>query len=117
MTQYIFVSHSQKDIEKVRRVRDYLEGRSVEPILFNLKCLTDDDELSGLVQREIEARKGFLYLQSPNAQASARVRAEVSYARDMAKKHIYTVNLNSGWFVQKMSLNRMIRGLRGKANE
>jgi hypothetical protein len=73
MTPYIFVSHSRKDNEKARRVRDHLESRSFEPILFNLKCLTDDDELTTLVKREIEARPCFLYLDSPNARVSERV--------------------------------------------
>ena len=61
-TQYIFFSHSQEDITKARRVRDYLESNSFEPILFNLKCLKDSDELTDPARREIETRKWFLYL-------------------------------------------------------
>ena len=113
MAQYIFFSHSQKDIEKVRQVRDYLESRNCEPILFNLKCLTDSDELTGLVKREIEARNWFLCLDSANAEASARVRAEVSYAKDTLKKRVFRVELDKSWFMQKISLNRMISKMRG----
>lgn len=112
MTQYIFLSHSQKDIAKVRQVRDYLEGNSFEPLLFNLKCLTDSDELTDLVKREIGTRKWFLYLDSSNAGKSERVQAEVSYARDI-QKQIFRVNLESGWFMQKMALDRMIRKMKG----
>ena len=109
MTQYVFISHSQNDITKVRQVRDYLESKSFEPILFNLKCLTDsDDELTDLVKREISTRKWFLYLDSNNAGRSARVQAEVSYARDI-QKQIFKVNLESGWLMQKLALDRMIR--------
>ena len=115
MTPYIFVSHSQKDIAKVRQVRDYLESKSFEPILFNLKCLTDHDELTTLVKREIEARTCFLYLDSPNARASERVKAEVSYAEKLQKK-VFTVNLGDTWFIQKLSLRRMIREMRGRFN-
>lgn len=113
MAQYVFFSHSQKDIEKVRQVRDYMESRNCEPILFNLKCLTDSDELPGLVKREIEARSWFLCLDSANAEASARVRAEVSYAKNTLKKRIYRVDLDKSWFMQKLSLNRMISKMRG----
>ena len=113
MTQYIFLSHSQNDIKKVRRIRDYLEKHSFEPIVFNLKCLTDSDELTGLVKREIEARKWFLYLNSRNARNSARVQGEVSYAGSIQNKHIFRVDLDRVWFVQKIELNRMLRKMKG----
>ncbi len=112
MTQYVFVSHSQKDIIKVRQVRDYLERNSFEPILFNLKCITDSDELTDLVKREIDARKWFVYLDSTNARASSRVQAEVSYAGEI-QKHVFRVNLERGWLIQKAELNRIMRKMRG----
>ena len=46
---YIFVSHSHKDINKVRLVRNYLEDRGAEPILFFLKSVTDDNEIEEVV--------------------------------------------------------------------
>ena len=107
MTRYIFLSHSQKDMKKVRKVRDYLEAKSFEPILFNLKCLTDSDELTGLVKREIEARKWFIYLDSSHAKRSARVQSEVSYAKEMMKR-VFKLNLAGSWMMQKIALNRMI---------
>ncbi|MBR2677315.1 MAG: toll/interleukin-1 receptor domain-containing protein [Solobacterium sp.] len=113
MTQYIFLSHSQNDIQKVRKVRDYLEQYSFEPILFNLKCLTDSDELSSLVKREIQARKWFLYLHSKNAAKSPRVQAEVSYAGNIQDKQIFKLNLDETWFLQKIALNRMIKKMKG----
>ena len=113
MTQYIFLSHSQNDIKKVRKIRDYLERQSFEPIVFNLKCLTDADELTSLVKREIEARRWFLYLNSKNAKDSARVQGEVSYAGSILNKHIFRVDLDQAWFVQKIELDRMIRKMKG----
>ena len=112
-TQYIFFSHSQEDITKARRVRDYLESNSFEPILFNLKCLKDSDELTDLARREIETRKWFLYLDSRAARSSARVKAEAAYAGQMQKK-IYKVNLESGWLLQKIALDKLIREARGQ---
>ncbi len=112
MGPYVFLSHSVNDIAKARKVRNYLEERSAEPILFNLKCLTDSDELSVLVRREIEAREWFLYLGSAHAEASARVQAEVSYARDILKKKIFRIDLENVWLLQKIALNRMIGKMR-----
>ena len=42
---WIFVSHSTKDLDKVRAVRDAIENIGGEPILFFLKCLSDHDEI------------------------------------------------------------------------
>lgn len=109
MTQYVFLSHSQKDIAKVRQVRDYLESFSFEPILFNLKCLKDSDELTTLIKREIEVRTWFLYLDSHNARESARVKAEVSFAKEIKKKRVYKVNLKKSWLMQIIALNRMTK--------
>ena len=116
-SQYVFFSHSQHDIAKVRKVRDYLEDHSFEPILFNLKCLTDSDELTGLVMREIEARKWFLYLDSADARSSSRVQAEVSYAMKIKGKQVCKVRLDESWFLQKLALNKMIRKAGMKSSE
>ena len=40
----IFLSHSSKDIDKVRKIRDILESLDYEPLLFHMKCLDDDNE-------------------------------------------------------------------------
>jgi len=64
---WIFVSHSSRDLEKVRRVRNAIEAAGGEPILFFLKCLSDHDEIDELIKREIEARNFFLLCDSSNA--------------------------------------------------
>ncbi len=57
---WIFVSHSNKDIEEVREIRNHLERRGHNPLLFFLKCIEDAEELRVLLKREIEARQIFL---------------------------------------------------------
>ena len=42
---WIFVSHSHRDLEKVRQIRNELEKRGHNPLLFFLKCLEDDNAL------------------------------------------------------------------------
>lgn len=54
---WIFLSHSNKDFAKVRLIRNYLEERSCRPLIFYLKCLSNDDEIDDLIKREIDCRK------------------------------------------------------------
>ena len=51
---WIFVSHSHRDLENVRRVRNQLERRGHIPRRFFLKCLANDDaRLPALIREEI----------------------------------------------------------------
>ncbi len=68
---YFFLSHSSKDIEKVRKIRNLIEQENGNPILFYLKCLDGDnpsgedkEQLKGLISREILARKKFILCKS-----------------------------------------------------
>jgi len=54
---WIFLFHSHKDFDKVSGVRNVLEGHGHHPLMFFLKCLGDDDEIDGLIRREISARR------------------------------------------------------------
>ena len=76
---WIFVSHSTKDFEGVRRVRDYLETKSQHPLLFFLKCIRDTDELDSLITREIEARTIFMLCDSPNSRSAGWVQREIEF--------------------------------------
>ena len=78
---WVFVSHSTKDFERVRLVRNALEDSGFRPILFYLKCLENENEVNDLLKREIDARKRFILCDSPNAQASKFVQSEVEYIR------------------------------------
>ena len=56
-----FSSHSHRDLEKVRRIRNELERRGHNPLLFFLKCLeADDARLPELIRDEIKARTFFV---------------------------------------------------------
>lgn len=68
---YFFLSHSSKDIEKVRKIRNLIENENGNPIMFYLKCLDGDnpsgkdkEQLKGLISREIMARKKFILCKS-----------------------------------------------------
>lgn len=91
--KWVFISHSTKDLKKVRWVRNALEKEGFHPILFYLKCLSKKTEVSGLIKREIDARHRFILCDSPNAQKSEYVRNEVDYI--LSKNRFYeTINLN-----------------------
>lgn len=87
---WIFVSHSNLDFERVRHVRDTLEGGGHRPLLFFLKSLDDDDEIDGLIKAEIDAREWFILCDSANSRASTWVGKEVAYIRTLPDK-VYTV--------------------------
>ncbi len=86
---WVFVSHSTKDFERVRLVRNALEDSGFRPILFYLKCLENENEVNDLLKREIDARKRFILCDSPNAQASKFVQSEVDYIR--SKNRMYEI--------------------------
>ena len=49
---YIFLSHSHKDINKVRQIRNQLEEEGFEPLCFYLKCLAS---ISRLIKSSISS--------------------------------------------------------------
>jgi hypothetical protein len=87
---WIFVSHSNRDIEKVREIRNELEQRGHNPVLFYLKCMevteADDKLLWQLIEREIQAREWFVLCDSQNARSSPAVRREMELVRSMANE-------------------------------
>lgn len=78
---WIFLSHSNKDYEKVRQVRNMLEEQSLRPLMFFLHCLNDDDEIDSLIKREIDCRTRFILCDSENARKSHWVQKEVEYIK------------------------------------
>lgn len=78
---WIFLSHSNKDYEKVRQVRNLLEEQSLRPLMFFLHCLNDDDEIDSLIKREIDCRTRFILCDSVNARESRWVQKEVEYIK------------------------------------
>ena len=92
---WIFVSHSLKDWERVRIVRNLLEDRGHKPLLFFLRCLNDSSEIDGLIRREIEARKWFVLCDSDNARNSRWVKEEIEIIKSLPGKIYETVDLQA----------------------
>jgi len=106
---WVFLSHSHNDINEIRRVRDRLEAKGHNPLLFFLKCLGDDSELDDLIRREIEARKFFLLCDSPNAQSSLWVQHEVQLIKSMKGKVYRSIDLGSPWEDQVDAIDDLSR--------
>lgn len=101
----VFLSHSHKDIEKVRKIRDILEAVGCEPLMFFLKCLDDDNkELEDFIKREIDARNVFLYCKSRNAEQSEWVQKELEYIRSRDKSRVYEVDIDNDFCGGTVSL-------------
>lgn len=91
---YVFISHSHKDIEKVRIVRNFLEKLNSEPLLFFLKSLTDEDEITELIKKEIDARIWFIYCKSKNSLKSTWVKTELEYVKETNKENFLEIDLD-----------------------
>lgn len=97
--QYFFISHSHKDIEKVRIIRNVIEETFFyEPILFFLKCLSNETEVTDLIKREIEERIWFVYCKSENAEKSKYVQMEREYIKKLISEgkqiHVLEVDID-----------------------
>lgn len=84
---WIFLSHSNEDYDKVRKVRNILEEQELRPIMFFLKCLNDDDEIDELIKREIDCRTRFILCDSENSRKSKWVQREIEYIRSQQKPY------------------------------
>ena len=91
---YVFISHSHKDIEKVRIIRNFLEKLNSEPLLFFLKSLTDEDEITELIKKEIDARIWFIYCKSKNSLNSTWVKTELEYVKETNKENFLEIDLD-----------------------
>lgn len=91
---WVFLSHSHLDIDIVRKIRNQLEDRGFEPLIFFLKCLNDDDEIESLIRREIDEREWFIYVESDNAEKSKWVKSEREYISQLSGKKIFTIDVN-----------------------
>ena len=88
---WIFLSHSSRDIEKVRIIRNEFEKHKQNPLAFHLKCLRTDTqegckELEDLIKREIDARDWFVFCESEAAKKSTYVNMEKEYVLKRGKK-------------------------------
>jgi hypothetical protein len=106
---WIFLSHSSKDWNEVRRIRNFLEEKGHRPLVFFLKCLTDHSELDGLIKREIEARTWFLLCDSQNARESGWVQAEAAFIKELDGKYHETIDLEEAIETQLERIERLCR--------
>ncbi len=105
----MFVSHSTRDIWKVRKVRNHLEYRGTEPLLFFLRALSSKPELRRLLRREIAKRNFFLLCDSRSARLSKWVQEEVNYVKGLSGKIYSEINLEWPWEQQKAELDRLTK--------
>jgi len=106
---WIFLSHSNKDFEAVRRLRNELEALYHKPLMFFLKCVDDDSELDDLVKREIEVREWFLLCDSANARESRWVQRELEIITSDPDSAYATVDLEATVDVQLEQASRLAR--------
>lgn len=105
---WIFLSHSNKDFAKVRLIRNYLEERSCRPLMFYLKCLSNDEEIDDLIKREIDCRTRFIICDSENSQASKWVQSEVKYIKSQQRSY-ETIDLSRSEEEIKSQLDTLIK--------
>lgn len=107
---WVFVSHSHRDLEQVREIRNELEKRGHNPLLFFLKCLNDDDaRLPELIRDEIKARNWFVLCDSPNAKSSKYVPEEVALVESLDEKSKETIDLTKNIQPQLYKLDRLLK--------
>ncbi len=79
-------------MEKVREIRNELERRGHNPLLFFLKCLeTDDARLPELIRDEIKARTFFVLCNTRASRRSKWVKQEIELVRQVTKRPRKTV--------------------------
>ena len=105
---WIFLSHSNKDFAKVRMIRNYLEERSCRPLMFYLKCLSNDDEIDGLIKREIDCRTRFIICESENSRGSKWVQSEVKYIKSQQRAY-ETIDLSQTDEQIKAQLEELVK--------
>ena len=106
---WIFISHSHLDIDIVRRIRNKLEDRGFEPLMFFLKCLNDDNEIESLIKREINEREWFIYVESDNAANSRCVKSEREYIAQLSGKKVFTIDINGDITQQIENITRQLK--------
>jgi len=104
---WIFVSHSSRDWIKVREIRNILEDKGHNPLLFHLKCLEDEAEINVLLKREIQARNWFVLCDSKYARASPYVSTEIEYIKSLNDKVFEIIDLEKPINNQLDKLNRL----------
>lgn len=99
---WVFVSHSSKDFEKVRKLRNMMEDIGLRPLLFYLKCLKKDPEIFELLKREIDVRPRFILCDSENSRESKYVNEEVRYIKSQRRQYVTVDIEDEASFMRKI---------------
>lgn len=105
---WIFVSHSVKDLEQVRRIRNEIESKGANPILFFLKQKVDDELLRTFLQNEIAARNFFILCDSANSRSSDYVQFEVGHVQALPHVRRTTIDLSLPWDQQARKIDNLL---------
>lgn len=111
---FLFISHSHKDMDRVRQLRNKLEEAGYEPLCFYLKALDgSEEELDDLIKREIDARQWFVYAVSTDSRDSEWVQKERDWRKrpESRNKQELKVSLESDFSVDEF-LRNLTRKLR-----
>lgn len=95
---WVFLSHSSKDYDEVKVVRNYLEENNFNALMFYLKCLEEnpeDNETQNLIFREIKARNIFVLCNSIYASHSSWVKKEIAYVKKEPYKIYREVDIDN----------------------
>lgn len=95
---WVFLSHSSKDYESVKLVRNYLEDNGFSALMFYLKCLEDKDKedcIQNIIKWEIESRNIFVLCNSEEAKSSNWVTKEFEYVKTLENKIIKEIDMET----------------------
>lgn len=95
---WVFLSHSSKDYDEVKVVRNYLEENNFNALMFYLKCLEanpEDDEAQNLIFREIKARNIFVLCNSIHTSSSPWVQKEIDYVKKEPHKIYREIDIDN----------------------
>lgn len=94
---WVFISHSSKDFEYVRTVRDYLEDSGFSTLMIYLKSLDNKSKetlMKQILKDEIDSRNIFVLCDSVNAQASTWVNWEINYVESLSNKIVTKIDID-----------------------
>jgi len=93
---WVFISHSSKDFEYVRTVRDYLEDSGFSTLMIYLKSLDNKSKetlMKQILKDEIDSRNIFVLCDSVNAKASTWVDWEINYVESLSNKIVTKIDI------------------------
>jgi hypothetical protein len=93
----IFISHSSKDVQIARAVRNLLEDRDHFVGFFGWLQEMTDDETRAYLDAEIKEHQWLLLVDTPNAENSKWVQFEIERARHYGKKTVCVYCFRSGY--------------------